>query len=375
MKSLYSLSYFRPGEEVDKKAFDRDLKLALAEKMPKFRPIPGVMPDMVMTMSHYQRMHMNALNRAMAANKRTKWLPWLGERITNVAMQPQSCHAWVGLEVTGCVKHGTRDGNVTNGIYYKITYFDDDGVDLLMNPEFSQNYTDKLARTMPKVKPFVPQILDFARGNQRSPKDVENFMKSIGVGKKLDKGVSLRDAVRTIGFIEENGRIVVPPELEIEPDPDIVEDDPEMTLGPEAFRLSWDDFQKKTRLTHALPYVYYQGKTVKDKKLMLMCVRHRHFTMRHLILGLGRVQKSENVWICGSKYETVILDHAKNAYGSYEDLTRAGVMVVPVPVDENGDVASTESSPRADEVVFSDDEEENWSTAPAAFNFDDDDDV
>ena len=109
---------------------------------------------------------------------------------------------------------------------------------------------------------------------------------------------------------------------------------------------------------------------------MLMCVRHRHFTKRNLILGLGRVQKSENVWICGSKYENLILDHAKNAYGSYDDLTRAAA-TVPALVDEGGDmtIASADSSPRADEVVFSDDEDENWSMVPAAFNFDDDDDA
>jgi hypothetical protein len=90
--------------------------------------------------------------------------------------------------------------------------------------------------------------------------------------------------------------------------------------------LPWVDFQLQARLTHALPYVYYQGKTVANKTLWLMSVKSRHFTMRHLIMGLGRVQESIRVKILHPDREAAhILLAAKEAFRMYEERTRAHV--------------------------------------------------
>ena len=97
-------------------------------------------------------------------------------------------------------------------------------------------------------------------------------------------------------------------------DPDVEPDDETKKLGPKAFELDWEQFALKLRLTHALPYVYYQGKTVKDQTLMLMNTHSRYFTMRHLIMGLGRVQQSSRVWLCPEELQDILTERAKSAY-------------------------------------------------------------
>jgi hypothetical protein len=66
----------------------------------------------------------------------------------------------------------------------------------------------------------------------------------------------------------------------------------------------------------------------------MMNVNSPHFTMRHLILGLGRVSKSEFVKICSPARETKILVAAKEAYREYEERASAarGRAVVPPEV-------------------------------------------
>ena len=87
--------------------------------------------------------------------------------------------------------------------------------------------------------------------------------------------------------------------------------------------LSWTSFQIQARLTHALPYVYYQGKTVANKTLWLMNVGSPHFTMRHLIMALGRVQESCRVKILDPSKEKVhILPVAKMAFDTYNSMAQ-----------------------------------------------------
>jgi hypothetical protein len=84
-----------------------------------------------------------------------------------------------------------------------------------------------------------------------------------------------------------------------------------MQVGPREFKLPWREFMKVMRLTHALPYCYYQGRTLKDKKFLLMSTKSPHFDMRHLIVGLGRVTRGDMVSIAHPAYEREILDMAR----------------------------------------------------------------
>ena len=98
------------------------------------------------------------------------------------------------------------------------------------------------------------------------------------------------------------------------------------SIADPTLELPWVDFQLQAWLTHALPYVYYQGKTVANKTLWLMSVKSQHFTMRHLIMGLGRVQESIRVKILHPDREAAhILPAAKEAFRMYEERIRAHV--------------------------------------------------
>jgi len=97
-------------------------------------------------------------------------------------------------------------------------------------------------------------------------------------------------------------------------DPDVEPDDETQKLGPKAFQLDWEELALKMRLTHALPCVYYQGKTVKDQTLLLMNTSSGYFTMRHLIVGLGRVQQSSRVWLCPESLQEILIERARVIY-------------------------------------------------------------
>lgn len=159
-------------------------------------------------------------------------------------------------------------------------------------------------------------------------------------------------------------------------------------MGPEEFDISWANFQQCVRLTHALPYVYYQGKTVANQTLWLMNVESKHFTMRHLIMGLGRVQTAKNVRICARGRELKILDIAKNAFEAYERRARSEaapeVVVADVVVDADGDVVMEEPDDAAsipdpfadvdfddDVAANSDDESVNFADPFEDVDFDD----
>ena len=51
------------------------------------------------------------------------------------------------------------------------------------------------------------------------------------------------------------------------------------------------------RLQHALCYYTAQGRTLRDGLVVMMDTDHKHFTKRHLIVGLGRVGEGRDVEI------------------------------------------------------------------------------
>jgi hypothetical protein len=94
------------------------------------------------------------------------------------------------------------------------------------------------------------------------------------------------------------------------------------SIADPATELSWPDFQVQARLTHALPYVYFQGKTVANKTLWLMGVNNPYFTMRTLIMILGRVQESKRVRILHPDREAAhIIPTAREAFRQYQRRT------------------------------------------------------
>ena len=64
----------------------------------------------------------------------------------------------------------------------------------------------------------------------------------------------------------------------------------------ETFMMSEEDLARTMRLTHAFTYYSSQARTITGE-LRLCDTSHRHFTLRHLIVGLGRAPNGRLVQV------------------------------------------------------------------------------
>ena len=63
------------------------------------------------------------------------------------------------------------------------------------------------------------------------------------------------------------------------------------------FELSHSEAALRMRPQHALCYYTAQGRTLRDGPVTLMDTGHRHFTKRHLIVGLSRCGEGRDVGV------------------------------------------------------------------------------
>jgi hypothetical protein len=71
------------------------------------------------------------------------------------------------------------------------------------------------------------------------------------------------------------------------------------------FEVTHELLMKHFRLASAVPVCYSQGRTYRDKTLLL-------YTMRHLIVAISRVTKGSNLWIAPHGFEGTIFDMARS---------------------------------------------------------------
>jgi hypothetical protein len=136
-----------------------------------------------------------------------------------------------------------------------------------------------------------------------------------------------------------------------------------LPAAPEPFKMTRANFLLGLRLTHALPYNYFQGRTLKDQKLLLMDLKSPHFTMRHLIMGMGRVTKGEDLWLCGPALQKSLRALSRAAMASAE---RGSPLATQAEVDAAElQLEAEEAAEAADlggdedvELLESDDEDE-----------------
>ena len=97
------------------------------------------------------------------------------------------------------------------------------------------------------------------------------------------------------------------------------EDDPAEGEIPEDLKLSYENVSKWLRPMHALCYGSIQGCTMADKRILLLDTRAaegrvRHFTLRHLIVGVSRATHQDNVHVANEDYEKRLMRDARQ-YG------------------------------------------------------------
>ena len=64
----------------------------------------------------------------------------------------------------------------------------------------------------------------------------------------------------------------------------------------ETFMMSEEDMARTMRLTHAFTYYSSQARTIRGE-LRLCDTDHKHFTLRTLIVGLGRAPRGDIVQV------------------------------------------------------------------------------
>ena len=61
------------------------------------------------------------------------------------------------------------------------------------------------------------------------------------------------------------------------------------------------------RPTHSLIYYTAQGRTLRDKNVLLLDVDARHFTLRHFIVGVSRATAGSRLNIATSKQQAELM--------------------------------------------------------------------
>ena len=221
---------------------------AAAEKYPPSVESP---PDLYLCMSHEKR---KALNREANARERLRhpdavllkvpatFAPGANgeDSVASGKFAPQDMWIWPGIELLGCVRQ-TKRGGVTNGVIYNVVAFD------------------------AEAKTVVLRMLErFAR---------------------VDFDAPLEEA--------EDAPLEEAEDAEEEEE----EEEEDVEEGEEGdMTLSFERVTRELRLTHALCYASVQGDT-KEGSVLLCDVFKRHFTMRHLILGMSRARHGKHVMI------------------------------------------------------------------------------
>ena len=65
--------------------------------------------------------------------------------------------------------------------------------------------------------------------------------------------------------------------------------------GDEEIKVPLGEVPYLLRLTHAMCYYTTQGRTIKDKRILLFDTGHPHFSRRALIVGLSRARHGKHV--------------------------------------------------------------------------------
>ena len=81
--------------------------------------------------------------------------------------------------------------------------------------------------------------------------------------------------------------------------------------GDEKVEIEIQDMCSQLRLTHAMCYYTIQGRTIKNRDIVLLDTNHPHFTVRSLIVALSRVEDSKYLHIGDCNSEAMFVGERK----------------------------------------------------------------
>ena len=183
--------------------------------------------------------------------KATTLIPKTTSKSLGVTMEPQDYIIWEGMELLGCIRM-SNSKTVINGAWYVVLRWDERFVYFKVHPRY-----------------------------QKQPEET------------VEKPVEVEDE-----------------------DDDEDEEDPAEGEIPEELKLTYENASKWLRPMHALRYGSIQGCTMEAKHILLLDTRAaegrpRHFTLRHLIVGVSRTTHQDLVHVATEDYEKNLMLHAR----------------------------------------------------------------
>jgi len=208
----------------------------------------------VLCLSHKKRMLLNHamnLQKAELCDGPVAFIPCTKSKTLGVTMLPQDMKIWEGIELIGCI-HQSNSKTVINGVLYVVKGWDAKFVYINVHPQY-----------------------------QKQPSDDSD----------------------------------AEPEEEPDEDDEDLEEDPAEGEIPADLKLSYENASKWLRLTHARCYGSIQGCTMEKQHILLADTRvpegrRRHFTLRHLIVGVSRATHHDFVHV-DPVYEAAMMRGAR----------------------------------------------------------------
>ena len=201
---------------------------------------------------------------------------------------------WPGVPVIACTRKSR--GDIVNGCIYVADEVDSETVTLHIHEDYQLEPAKyKKPHIHDALKVYVPHVKSLLKEKARTAGYLQNHAekKSTSELKRLIGHVKETQRWRafTMNFdtiFKMTGNLISLREQD-------EEDNDEKTSN--VVKLNHQDFCASFRFTYALCYYSAQGTTIRGKNVMLFDTNHKHFTMRHLNVGLSRATHGKYVHV------------------------------------------------------------------------------
>ena len=124
-----------------------------------------------------------------------------------------------------------------------------------------------------------------------------------GVGK--DRCGVVQGVVYTITKLDDVVTLEMNEEYRNDPDPDSDTEAPDTDVAraPHEIKVPYQNLPMLLRLTHAMCYFTVQGRTLRNKRVLLVDTEHSFFQRRSLIVGLSRATHASLVHVASEEDE------------------------------------------------------------------------
>ena len=213
---------------------------------------------------------------------------------------------WHGVELVGCTRKSK--GPILNGCIYVVQDVDSKTVTLRLHEDYQVATKYDKPQIRATLEPFVPEVEELLKYHPRTPANLARVA-SEKWKSELKRWIGRGVAVRWQAFAHIFNKTfeLYGNNLRLREEGDEEEGDPD---APDIVRLSHAETCASLRMTYALCYYSAQGTTIRRKHVVLFDSYKKHFTLRHLNVGLSRATHGCYVHVPNVQQENILLSKA-----------------------------------------------------------------